>query len=98
MKDKLQAIRDALADGKQWCQGHRAEDRTGSPCHVTEGCKWCLLGMITKLFPREATNISQHLLPYAKRLYGRLYLADVNDWDGHAAVLNLLDTAIKEAA
>ena len=88
--DKLRAARALIEDPEQWCQGAFARDKAGNHTFssASDAVQWCALGACTKV------GVDGYLL---QRVSGQSTAEDINDHDGHEAVMLLFDRAISLA-
>lgn len=95
----LRRAREIISDPAKWTQGAFARDSQGSmiPPNHTAACSWCAIGALSRAafelkappgFGAGALDMLGALRP----------LNDINDEEGHAAVLDLFDKALEEIA
>ena len=101
--DILIAARSRIADEAHWCQGHAAEAEDGLVVwpHDARAVRWCASGAVEVedqcgIF----SSVLVRLVPYARAIVGEVTafgdrVLYINDTLGHAAVLELFDTAIR---
>lgn len=94
----LKAARELIADPNRWCQDVYARDATGKDVVPDDpaACQWCALGAIERFSepPSYALEAIAALIPDRSLPAARMQVPDVNDTDGHAAVLEMFDAAI----
>jgi hypothetical protein len=95
----LESARALIADERHWCPGDLARDACGSPVSPTDGraVQRCALGALVAAAHGLTGDsaLAHRLATTAMRpLVGATALTHVNDAEGHAAVLELLDLAI----
>jgi hypothetical protein len=95
----LERARALIADERHWCPGDLARDAMGFSVNPTDGSaeQHCALGALVAA-AYEITSDS-HLahdlaLTAMRPLVGATSLTQINDLEGHAAVLALFDAAI----
>jgi hypothetical protein len=88
----LPATRALIADKAHWTTGTLALADDGNPCDPdgNDACAWCLLGAFIRVTDLDIMKAEQVLA----KVLGCLPSV-VNDREGHAAVLALLDRAIQ---
>ena len=100
-KEILQAARDRIADPNRWCAGVYAEDNDGMSIDEKDpkAVSWCAYGALKKEIRRlgdtrrwQIVDILCAALP--EEVYS---LSDLNDEDGHAAVMAVYSRAIEAA-
>jgi hypothetical protein len=98
----LRAARALIEDPKRWTKGEEARNADGDPIHPSkpEAVCWCALGATIRVGGNRADlrtlTMACALRDAEPSGFG---VVDVNDRDGHAAVLALYDRAIaKEEA
>jgi len=97
LKLLLTQARDLIADPNHWTQ-HTFARRSpgGDPCTAEEGTCWCARGAVRKVagvhHERELVDI---LTKAANRLALGNGIVDVNDFVGHAEVIQVFDYAIE---
>jgi hypothetical protein len=95
----LERARALIADERRWCRCDLARDARGFPVSPTDGSavQRCTLGALVAA-AHELTGdaaLADHLAATAMRpLVGATALTYINDAEGHAAVLQLLDLAV----
>lgn len=95
----LEAARRRITDPARWTSGVQARDAEGVCVDPrdAEAVSWCAVGAIR----REAYDGEPDDWALRGAAYGRLYVVagraieDVNDAQGHAAVLAIFDAAIR---
>ena len=99
----LQKARDLIADESRWTHGYYAKDESGHDVEPNEpsACRWCALGAVYHVLDlSEQETLSDpeavRALDDAAGYYGST--VDVNDYEGHDAVLALYDRAIAAEA
>jgi hypothetical protein len=109
MKHVLTQIRDLIQDPAHWTQHAHARNKDGQQVYPTESnaCRWCLdgaLGKAAKVQINEEgdwrTNPDYEqanalLMQSAQKLFGKFSYVEVNDEEGHQAVMQLLDKAME---
>ncbi|HEX9992482.1 MAG TPA: hypothetical protein VGB14_06120 [Acidimicrobiales bacterium] len=81
-------MRSRIADEQRWTTDFWARSKSGAavPPYSHDATCWCVEG--------AALAEGLPLTPFCFAVAGRSSLAKVNDTDGHAAVLGILDAAI----
>ena len=97
--EQLKEARERIADRKRWTRGAPARRRNGHPTHPlsTAAVKWCALGALMRSgYPGWTDDDFDAYWAIDKtvREGGGYSLTYLNDVDGHAAVLAVLDRAI----
>jgi hypothetical protein len=101
---KRQIVEDARAliqDERHWCRGELARDAVGDSLDATNSIavRRCALGALVSA-AYQLTNDHWQAYDLAinalRPTHGSATLVRINDMRGHAAVLALLDEAIKE--
>ena len=92
---KLRDVRDLIADPEHWTTGAYARNGKGNPIGIdsTSAVRWCLIGACIKL--EGPCGLAYSALSLQAK--GKLLL-NVNDFEGHAGVLALIDKAIRRAS
>lgn len=87
-RDIIRRARERITDPENWTTGYLAQSSLGRRIGplAPGACKWCAAGAII----READDGADADL-LLDRIYAHLTLHEVNDIDGHAAVLAELD-------
>jgi hypothetical protein len=99
-KQIIQKARDRIADPAHWCKDKLAKKANGEPCAIDnpQAAPFCALGAIAVeylplyggnsfLAIGRADSLRFHVWPSHQ-------LTEVNDEEGHAAVLKLFDKAL----
>lgn len=97
----LQKARDLIADESRWTHGQYARDAEGYSVYPNEPSAtcWCALGAVYHVLDTTEEDVEDRPAPIrALYLDNRPVPVDVNDRDGHEAVLALFDEAIAKAA
>lgn len=95
----LERARALIADERHWCSGHFARDAGGLAVDPTErsAVRRCAMGALIAA-AHEITShpaLAHELAATSMRpLVGATALTHINDDEGHAAVLKLIDLAI----
>lgn len=95
----LQKARDLIADESRWTHGYFARDEQGYDVEPNEpsACKWCALGAVYHVLGSSEEEAWE--APAIKALHASNRIpAEVNDLEGHDAVLDMFDAAIAKAA
>lgn len=102
----LTALRELLGDETRWTQGSNARDRQDSQVNWDhpEACKFCLNGGLLKVSGYKSGEEYSHSFDMSERylskcsseLFDQGYVT-VNDDRDHAAVVKVMDCAIKRA-
>ncbi len=106
LREALIDARDRISDPAHWCQGFAAVDENGMEVASwhRSAVRWCAIGTCNRsVFDGHQYFISTQLACDAEaalkaasmRLFGRKHVEDVNDHDGHAAVMAIYDYAIQ---
>ncbi len=94
----LAAARALLADPARWCRHARAVNEAGAERRPesSEACRWCARGALDRItFPAVAEAAYTRLCAAAgDRLAGEWWPEDVNEHEGHTAVLAMYDRAL----
>ena len=98
----IEEARSLIQDEKQWCRGELAFDIYGAPVCPTgpTASKWCAYGALVAVSHRMAGDTSRAFDladVAAKHFGGSDAIMKVNDKQGHAAVLALLDEVIRRS-
>ncbi len=101
MKELLIKVREKIADKARWTQHTWALDAAGRPCdeYGPGAVCWCVRGAINVVCgtSRNAKiDVLMKLCDVAEKMFGGKNVVLVNDTIGHAAVLEVIDAAIKE--
>jgi hypothetical protein len=90
----LKAARQRIEKPEHWTQGFMARDKDGNPTKSTnrEACQWCALGAISA--EAGGARAGEDAQDELYRAVGGTPITDINDRDGHAAVLSMFDKAI----
>ena len=106
-KEVLVQTRELIGDPARWIAGSDAIDSRGYACQPTSpnARQWCVLGAVEKVTKGEQTaTIDSPTVNFLNDCAGELYRLrrapfrmahHINDWDGHEAILSLLDYAIE---
>lgn len=91
----LENARALIADPERWTRSALARDSAGGEVHERHpnACQWCALGALAKC-SECAPLFSPAIHALHVAIPGRPSIADLNDRDGHAAVLAMYDRAI----
>lgn len=100
----LRQARELIANPANWCQGETARDAEGWSAHPEDGRarRWDAIGAVERVAGRgskvcgDALNLLYDVVPGG--VSTERGVASVNDDDGHAAVLDLFDSAIAQFA
>lgn len=96
----LERARALIADQQHWCPGDLARDARGFSVSPIDRCarRRCALGALIAAANEFTSDpdLAHHLATTAMRpLVGATSLTHINDSEGHAAVLDLFDLAIR---
>lgn len=92
--DVLKAARELIRDPARWCQDAFACDADGDAVHTLDpqAVRWCAVGALNKVAPSSEVSADAYgLLEVAA---GPICVSDINDAEGHEAVLAVYDEAI----
>lgn len=96
IKDILKKVRSLLSKRNNWIPHTMAKNEEGLAVlsKSPEAVKWCAVGAINKNLTYEGHShiVQQFVMSHASNRHR--YLTDVNDVDGYAIVMELLETAI----
>ena len=95
----LSNVLDRIEDPDDWCQGDLARNLFGGRTlpEAEDAVKWCLMGAVTLESTEEQHSAVSHaLVREARDRFGES-LADLNDLRGHAAVLEVVRSALTKA-
>lgn len=102
----LTALRELLGDETRWTQGQNARNSQNNPVNWDDpnACKFCMNGGLLKVsgykrgteYPHSFDMSERYLSKCASDLFDRGYVT-VNDDKDHAAVVKVMDCAIKRA-
>ena len=87
-----------IADERHWCRGALARDKGGRAVEPTETAarRWCAFGALIAAAHEMVGDLDQahHLASLAaRRMHCCSTLINVNDIDGHRAVIELFERA-----
>ena len=90
--DKLREAKALIEDPERWCQNHYALDADGNSVRMLgqKAVRWCAIGACVRV-GLDMDVLYDIVLPDKP-------LSEINDDDGHAAVMALFDRAIELAA
>lgn len=100
VKEQLVAARALIADEKRWTQREFARDETGIPVDPVDdsACAWCALGALSRVLNCSPLGEDwSRVETLASVVTEDGLVVEVNDTDGHAAVLAMFDRAIEAA-
>jgi hypothetical protein len=93
--DVLRQARALISDPARWCRAAAARDHHLAPTFPTDpqARRWCVQGAVRRIAEDELP-VFQPALRYLAQFAPNGEVTLVNDRDGHAAILALLDAAI----
>lgn len=91
----LEAARMLISDPENWTTAIYAKNKRGERVIASDGaaCKWCALGALFAFRETEGRGIVYDATLQLGESYS---VAQINDTQGHAAVLALYDRAIEQ--
>ena len=96
----LRKARELISDPARWTQGAYARDESGFEVSSTweAACCWCALGAIIKTARemKARVGVTTDVISTLYRHSAGRPVFEVNDKEGHAAVLALFDKALAE--
>jgi hypothetical protein len=97
----LQRAQALIVSKRRWTTGEFAQDVAGHSipvCHP-EAVRFCAMGALwrTTCIAGQVESPGELYMDSLAAEYGKDSGSEVNDWDGHAAVMRLYDLAISAA-